>query len=708
MALDLGDRRPARARRRGRRTCSSRTSSTGRAPARTSSRELNARRDELLATGVDAVRDLARQPLVARRLAAGAGHRGAAPLRLDRRGRARPRHRAGVPRAARRRPTSRLRRRRRRHHPRRMAIRRIRGFGLRHARRVPRARSRSALRRRGASSPRCRRASRFGSEFIADGGDGDGEPAAGDHLQAVYRFWLVGHQLGARRGAVDRPVQLPAARRPAGRPRRLAVRPRRSGRSTPPSARSSPGTCSSSATIVAAGLLTYGWLRDARRCRPAAAAVGGLAFAIAPYRLAQSGDAPPRLDRRAPAARPLRLRALAVGRRRAARAHLWGALAAAVAVVSIPLSGQPHLALGVDPVRRRLRRACAPRRVAAAWAVAGLVGAVGVGLAVHLTIVRDSAESGGRSLAGGRRVLGRLARPRQPLAARRARAVRLPRLAPPRARRRRRRPPLAGAATRALAARPRRRRGHPARARARDEPAALRVALGHLPAASLPARPRPADADRRPGARGARGGRRRAPDRRVGPARGRGRRRAARAVAADLLVFPLVVVGADPDNAAYAALRDRARRAGARAAACSSPAIHYGSVYDYYQLQAPRERPGGYSTLVPQHGRSTSSSSTTASRAACGSPGDEETLRRPRHRERRPSTPGMYAAGRRPGRRGSAGRASLEHGFSPARPRRARSPSSRAGRAAAPRRPLPVPEPRADGRTSARAGNGRT
>ena len=30
------------------------------------------------------------------------------------------------------------------------------------------------------------------------------------------------------------------------------------------------------------------------------------------------------------------------------------------------------------------------------------------------------------------------------------------------------------------------------------------------------------------------------------------------------------------------------------------PGIHYGSVYDYFQLRGPRERPGSYSTLVPQ------------------------------------------------------------------------------------------------------------
>jgi hypothetical protein len=30
------------------------------------------------------------------------------------------------------------------------------------------------------------------------------------------------------------------------------------------------------------------------------------------------------------------------------------------------------------------------------------------------------------------------------------------------------------------------------------------------------------------------------------------------------------------------------------------PGVHYGSVYDYYQLQEAREQPGGYSTLAPQ------------------------------------------------------------------------------------------------------------
>jgi len=30
------------------------------------------------------------------------------------------------------------------------------------------------------------------------------------------------------------------------------------------------------------------------------------------------------------------------------------------------------------------------------------------------------------------------------------------------------------------------------------------------------------------------------------------------------------------------------------------PDLHYGSVYEYYDMQAPRERPGGYSTVAPR------------------------------------------------------------------------------------------------------------
>jgi hypothetical protein len=95
-------------------------------------------------------------------------------------------------------------------------------------------------------------------------------------------------------------------------------------------------------------------------------------------------------------------------------------------------------------------------------------------------------------------------------------------------------------------------------------------------------------------------------------------------VAADLLVFPLGSSSADEGNDAYAALRgEPAGRV--LELPLFEPGIHYGSVYDVYQLQAPRERPGGYSTLVP---REAYDFYFLRNRLSCGVwlPGDEETL----------------------------------------------------------------------------------
>jgi hypothetical protein len=67
-------------------------------------------------------------------------------------------------------------------------------------------------------------------------------------------------------------------------------------------------------------------------------------------------------------------------------------------------------------------------------------------------------------------------------------------------------------------------------------------------------------------------------------------------VAADLVVQPLRASVADEGNAAYAALPPAER---ILELPLFEPAIHFGSVYQHYALQAPRERPGGYSTLAP-------------------------------------------------------------------------------------------------------------
>src|SRR5207253_474349 len=56
---------------------------------------------------------------------------------------------------------------------------------------------------------------------------------------------------------------------------------------------------------------------------------------------------------------------------------------------------------------------------------------------------------------------------------------------------------------------------------------------------------------------------------------------------------------ADEGNAAYAALR-AAPPGRVLELPAFLPDLHYGSVYQYYDVQAPRERPGGYSTLAPR------------------------------------------------------------------------------------------------------------
>src|SRR5918996_70858 len=381
----------------------------------------------------------------------------------------------------------------------------------------------------------------FGSAFIANGADGEGETAAGDHLQAVYRFWLVGHQL--ERG--EAPWTDPYSFQPLVEPQTVLSGWPFGLPFWPLEAAFGPVVAWNLfllATIVAAGLLTYGWLR-ALALPPAAAAVGGLAFAIAPYRLAPIGVPP-------------------LG---------WGAFGAA-ALVSVPLSGQLHLALGVIPlvaIYSALRFA----PVAAAWTAAGLAAAVGVGLAIHLTIVRNSAESGGRSL----QEVGEFSADWIDFVSRRQldgleQFVYVGWVLPI----------LAGAGavllwrggTRALAA-------LAAAAVSRAVVAAGRRAA--VTAAALLA-----------------------------------------LVAADLLVLPLGASAVDGDNRAYAALREEPPGR-VLELPLFEPGIHYGSAYDAYQLQAPRERPGGYSTLVPQpafdfffqHNR-----------LSCGIwlPGDEETL----------------------------------------------------------------------------------
>ena len=101
------------------------------------------------------------------------------------------------------------------------------------------------------------------------------------------------------------------------------------------------------AVTFAACLFAYLWLRELD-LPLAAAALGGLAFGIAPYRVVQSGG---HLLGWIAVLVPLALWAFERSRRAESPrgAHAWGALSAA-ALVSIPLSGQLHLALGALPL----------------------------------------------------------------------------------------------------------------------------------------------------------------------------------------------------------------------------------------------------------------------------------------------------------------------------------------------------------------------
>jgi len=422
-------------------------------------------------------------------------------------------------------------------------------------------------------------------DFAAADGlpDGHGEPPAGDHLQLTYRLWLVGHQLS--RG--DAPWRDPYSFQPLVEPQ-LSLSGWPFGLPYwPLEAAFGPVVAWNLlvlATTVGAGLLTHAWLRSLA-LPPLASAVGGLAFAIAPYRLAQGGW---HLLGWISILLPLALFAIERSRSAAtpARAHAWGAVCA-VSLLTLPLSGQLHLALGAVPfvlVYALVRR----EPVSLGWCTAGVAAAVAVGLALRYTVISGSAEAGSRSLeevdkfsAEWVDLLDRWHRPAS------EEFVFLGWLTPV----------LAVAGLVLLLRRQR------ALAVLLGVAAAVPIllALGtNLPLYSalweaLPPFRFP-----------------RVPERLLpiavlalaalaAYAVGRNRIAAGAAlvlVALDLAVLPLGAAADDPDNRAYAALRSSDRRY--LDLPLLDPGNHFGAVYDYYALQARRERPTGYSTLAPE------------------------------------------------------------------------------------------------------------
>jgi hypothetical protein len=454
---------------------------------------------------------------------------------------------------------------------------------------------------------------------MANNGLGGGEPPAGDHLQSVYRFWLVGHQL--EHGAA--PWKDPYSFQPLVEPQTVVGGWPFGFVFWPLDTLFGPIVAWNLlllATVVAAGLLTYGWLRSLGLGRPAAV-IGGLAFAIAPYRLEQSAG---HLLGWIAVFLPLAL--LAIERSRAAatpgRAHGWGGLGAA-AIASIALSGQLHLALGAVPLLLGYA-AIRFRPVPFGWTAAGALAATGVGLAVRYTLIAGSPEGSGRSLdevhkfqADWLDLLNRWHRPSS------EEFVYLGWLTPVLA--------LVG-----LVVLARRQRG-----------LALLLGIGVLvPVLLALGTNLPTYAPlwhafpplRYP----------RVPERFLPianlalaalvavAAAELVRRSSLRAtalaaalfvlVALDLGAQPLSGAAADPGNRVYQKLADLPPGR-VIDVPLFAPGVHLASVYDYYELQSRRERPGGYSTIAPQ---AAFAFYFTHDRLSCGvwMPGDAERLGR--------------------------------------------------------------------------------
>ena len=214
------------------------------------------------------------------------------------------------------------------------------------------------------------------TSFLAEGRSGHGAAAPGDHLQSAYNLWLVGHQL--ERGAA--PWRDPYSFQPvaeertnfAGWPFGLVWWPL--GRAL--------GTVGAWNALVllgylAAGALTALWLRSLGLGTGASIA-GGLVFALAPYRVAQASAG--HLLAWVSLLLPLALWALE-------RRRMW---LAGAAVASIPLSGQVHLALGAIPFFLGYALLRTDERRVRVGAVAGAAAAVAAGLVVYLVSIRRS------------------------------------------------------------------------------------------------------------------------------------------------------------------------------------------------------------------------------------------------------------------------------------------------------------------------------
>jgi hypothetical protein len=422
--------------------------------------------------------------------------------------------------------------------------------------------------------------------FLARPAPAYGGAAPGDHLQTTYNLWLVGHQLG--RGAA--PWLDPYSFQPEAGPR-PNLQGWLLGLPFWPVEAAFGAIVAWNVLVllgfVLAGAATAAWLR-ALGLPPGAALAGSLAFALAPYRVAQSTG---HLLGLVAFLLPLALLGLerartATGRKRGA----WLALSAA-ALVALPLSGQVHLALAAIPFAAAYAALRADRRDLRVGALVGVLAAVAAGLLVRRLTITDSIAAGGRSLASVERYSASAgALLDRSVGDELERFVFLGWATPVLA--------LAG-----LALLVRERRRGLALVLGLGALVPVVLALGtHTPIYeplwnALPPLRFP-----------------RVPERLlpvaclslaalVAVAAARIRRPLVLAALLVLLALDLRVdvfrpAAADEGNDAYAAL---AAAPGGRLLELPvfRPEFHYGSAYEYYVLQAPRERPGGYSTTAP-------------------------------------------------------------------------------------------------------------
>ena len=209
--------------------------------------------------------------------------------------------------------------------------------------------------------------------FLGYGVAREGRVTPGDHLQTTYNLWLPGHQLARGEAPWLDPYSFQPELEPrvnfAGWPFALVFGPLEAVFGTV-----AGWNLFVLLTYVGAGGLAALWLRSLGLSR-GPALVGGLAFALAPYRVAQSTG-----HLLGPISLLLPLALYGIERRLA-----WLAVAA---LASIPLSGQVHLALGAIPFA--LAYALARDRLREGVAAAAV--AVAAGVLVWATTLRGAVE----------------------------------------------------------------------------------------------------------------------------------------------------------------------------------------------------------------------------------------------------------------------------------------------------------------------------